>query len=99
MWWNDNDNDNDVDDDNNDDDVDYANDDNDDNDVDNDNNDNDVDYANDNDLPGSNAGNKNPEENVELEEQQGHLWTARIVVGGRVQRSADQKILDIDWEL
>ena len=30
----------------------------------------------DDDLPGSNAGDKNPEENVELEEQQGHLWTA-----------------------
>ena len=27
----------------------------------------------DDDLPGSNAGDKNPEENVELEEQQGHL--------------------------
>ena len=69
------------------------------NDVDDDNDDDDVDYDTDDDLPGSNAGDKNPEENVELEEQQGHLWTARIVVGGRVQRSADQKILDIDWEL
>ena len=27
----------------------------------------------DTDLPGSNAGDKNPEQNVELEEQQGHL--------------------------